>query len=121
MDCTHLIKEVTLIGGEIAFWSLFSAKTIDMQIFLPVQPVVLAAEGKTGFGFGDFQRKPNQLLNTRNFSTLTHMHVTMTPCPFPANNLWLSNGSQSQAKKKNLHGTETQKHQEFVIQRQNIS
>ena len=43
-----MIEEVTLTGGLLknALWSLLSAKTIRMQIFRPVQLVVLAAEGK---------------------------------------------------------------------------
>ena len=42
---------------NIAFWSLLSVKTVHVQIFRPVQLVVMAAEGMTGFGFGAFLHK----------------------------------------------------------------
>ena len=41
-------------GCENAFWSFLSVKTIHMLIFRPVQLVVQAADGKTGFGLGEF-------------------------------------------------------------------
>ena len=38
-------------GCENVFWSILIVKTTHMQIFRPVQLVVLAIEGKTGFSF----------------------------------------------------------------------
>ena len=56
LDCFSLIEEVKLMGG---LWNYFlvtprGSVGINMQIFRPVQLVVLAVEGKTGFGFGTF-------------------------------------------------------------------
>ena len=52
VDYISLIEVVTLMGGlgKMLFWSLPSVKTIPLQMFRPVQLVILAAKGKTGFG-----------------------------------------------------------------------
>ena len=44
----HLVDRGTYTNGKLwnASWSLLSAKTIHVQVFIPVLMVVLAAEGK---------------------------------------------------------------------------
>ena len=50
VDCISLIEEVTLMGySNNAFWSLFSVKTVPLQMFRPMQLVVLVAKGIIGF------------------------------------------------------------------------
>ena len=57
VGCMSLVEEVTLIGG---LWKCFLVTPqskkyrLHLQIFRPVQLVVLAAESKTDLGFGAF-------------------------------------------------------------------
>ena len=46
MDCISLTEKVTLMGGLLKY---FLVKAMHLQIFRPVELVLLIAEGKTGF------------------------------------------------------------------------